>query len=130
VSRHAPRRISDAMAALTERLAPATGLATVQRVWPEAVGPQIAANATPTAEHDGTLTVTCSSAVWAAELDLLGPEIIRRLNEHLGEERITAIRCSAAAPRTWLEGRSSGSADSPDFQHFRDDAGPGERSPL
>jgi len=48
---------------LTRRLAPATLLAEVQRVWTATVGEVIAAEATPTAERDGTLVVTCTSLV-------------------------------------------------------------------
>jgi predicted nucleic acid-binding Zn ribbon protein len=103
MSRHAPRKLSDAMAGLTDRLAPQTGLGAVQRVWADAVGPVIAANATPTAEREGTLTVTCASSVWAAEVDLLGPELLAKLNERLGAGRLTALRCTAAASRTWLQ---------------------------
>ena len=63
--RREPRALSHAVAALADRLAPQTTLAEVQRVWPGAVGEVIAAQAEPTGERDGVLTVTCSSAVWA-----------------------------------------------------------------
>lgn len=105
MGRLAPRRLSEAMGALTDRLAPQTGLGAVQRVWPDAVGSLIAAQATPTAEHGGTLTVTCSSAVWAADLDLMAPELLGKLNAALGEERLTALRCSSATPRSWSSKR-------------------------
>jgi len=35
------------------------------------------------AERAGTLTVACRSAVWAAELELLAPDLIGRLNAEL-----------------------------------------------
>jgi predicted nucleic acid-binding Zn ribbon protein len=47
------------------------------------------------------LTITCRSAVWAQELDLMGPEVVARLNEALGRDAVTALRCSAAPPRAW-----------------------------
>jgi predicted nucleic acid-binding Zn ribbon protein len=99
--RHEPRQLSHAIAALADRLAPQTTLADVQRVWVAAVGDVIAAQAEPTRERDGVLTVTCSSAVWAQELDLMGPELAQRLNAALGAETITALRCSAAPARGW-----------------------------
>jgi predicted nucleic acid-binding Zn ribbon protein len=99
--RREPRPVSHAIAALADRLAPQTTLADVQRVWPEAVGEVIAAQAEPTGERDGVLTVTCSSAVWAQELDLMGPELAGRLNAALGAERIRVLRCSAAPARGW-----------------------------
>jgi predicted nucleic acid-binding Zn ribbon protein len=101
MSRNAPRRLSLAVEALTERLAPASTLGEVQRAWPEVVGPVIAREATPTAERAGTLTVTCRSSVWAQELDLMGPELIAKLNARLGGERISALRCVASPPRSW-----------------------------
>ena len=100
--RRAPRPASLAVAALTDRLAPATALAEVQRIWPEVAGPAIAAEAAPTAERGGTLTITCRSAVWAQELDLMGPDLVARLNAVLGRDVVVALRCSAAPPRGWV----------------------------
>jgi predicted nucleic acid-binding Zn ribbon protein len=96
-----PRALSHAIAALADRLAPQTTLAEVQRVWPAAVGEVIAAQAEPTGEHDGVLKVTCSSAVWAQELDLMGPELAGRINAALGTESVRALRCSSARPKGW-----------------------------
>jgi predicted nucleic acid-binding Zn ribbon protein len=101
VRRHDPRPLSHAIAALADRLAPQTTLAEVQRVWPSAVGEAIAAQADPTGERAGVLTVTCSSAVWAQELDLMGPELVGRLNAALGADALRALRCSAAPARGW-----------------------------
>jgi predicted nucleic acid-binding Zn ribbon protein len=99
--RRDPRPAGHAIAALADRLAPLTLLAEVQRVWPRAVGEVIAAQADPTGERDGVLVVTCSSAVWAQELDLMGPELVTKLNELLGAENVRALRCRAVAPRGW-----------------------------
>ncbi len=99
--RRDPRPLSHAIGALADRLAPQTTLAEVQRVWPSAVGEAIAAQAEPTGERDGVLTVTCSSAVWAQELDLMGPELAERINAALGTPAVRALRCSAAPARGW-----------------------------
>jgi predicted nucleic acid-binding Zn ribbon protein len=99
--RRDPRPAGHAIAALADRLAPLTLLAEVQRVWPRAVGEVVAAQAEPTGERDGVLVVTCSSAVWAQELDLMGPELVTKLNELLGAENVRALRCRAVAPRGW-----------------------------
>jgi predicted nucleic acid-binding Zn ribbon protein len=96
-----PRSLSHAIAALADRLAPQTTLAEVQRVWPAVVGDVIAAQAEPTGERDGVLTVTCSSAVWAQELDLMGPELAGRINAALGAESVRSLRCSSARPKGW-----------------------------
>jgi predicted nucleic acid-binding Zn ribbon protein len=93
VSRAAPRRLAASLDALTIELAPASTLARVQGVWERAVGPAIAAAARPTVERDGVLTVICDAAVWAQELDLMGSDLIRRLNDALGGEELRRLRC-------------------------------------
>ena len=62
-NRRVPRSAGGAVSALVEGLAPASGLAALQRVWPDAVGDVIAAQAHPAAERDGVVTVTCSSRI-------------------------------------------------------------------
>ena len=96
--RREPRALSHAIAALADRLAPQTTLAEVQRVWPDAVGEVVAAQAEPTGERDGVLTVTCASAVWAQELDLMGPELTERHQRGARAPRRCA-RCAAPPPR-------------------------------
>ena len=108
--RRGPRPIGGAVGMLADRLAPATVLAEVQRVWPEAVGPTIAAQAEPTAEREGVLTVSCAAAVWAQELDLMGPEIAARINAALGGEKggpVRSLRCQAAPSKSWARERPS-----------------------
>src|SRR5262249_14673416 len=95
-----PRTVGHAIAALADRLAPQTTLAEVQRVWATAVGEAIAGEAEPTAERDGVLTVTCSSAVWAQELDLMGPALVGRIHAALGAGSVRALRCSSAPARS------------------------------
>jgi predicted nucleic acid-binding Zn ribbon protein len=101
--RREPKPAGLAIAALAERLAPQTLLAEVQRMWPEAVGEAVAAQAQPTGERDGVLVVTCASAVWAQELDLMSPDLIERLNARLAGGRIRALRCRATPARGWVE---------------------------
>lgn len=84
--RAAPRPISFAVQALGTRLAPLGTLTRVQSAWSRLVGAEIAANASPTAERDGTLTVLCSAAVWAAELEMRGEELRELLNADLAAQ--------------------------------------------
>ena len=93
MSRAAPRSLAVALGGLTRTLAPATTLARVQGVWESTAGPGIAAAARPTGEREGVLTVTCSAAVWAQELDLMAGELIPRLNAAIGTEAIRELRC-------------------------------------
>jgi predicted nucleic acid-binding Zn ribbon protein len=95
VTRHrrSPRSLSRALDDLRDSVAPDTVLAEVQRVWSQAVGPEIAAEATPTAERSGVLTVSCAASVWAQELDLMGPRILAQLNELLERPALERLRC-------------------------------------
>jgi len=95
VSRRAPRPLAAALRGLADALAPASTLARVHSIWAQTVGQAIAAEATPTAERDGVLTVTCSAAVWAQELNLMAGELIPRLNRALAAECIRELRCRA-----------------------------------
>jgi predicted nucleic acid-binding Zn ribbon protein len=97
--RRAPRPLSIALESLTARLAPATLLGEVQRVWERAAGPQIAREARPVSERDGTVTLQCSSAVWMQEIDLMGPTLVAQLNALLGGERVGGVRCVATTGR-------------------------------
>jgi predicted nucleic acid-binding Zn ribbon protein len=83
VRRSAPRPLSAALAEATGAAAPTTLLARTQSCWPEVAGATIAAEAEPVAERGGVLTVACRSAVWAHELELLGEDLLARLNEAL-----------------------------------------------
>jgi predicted nucleic acid-binding Zn ribbon protein len=93
VRKHAPRSLSVALERLASSLEPATPLARVQKIWEAAVGPAIAAAARPSAEHDGVLTVTCSAAVWAQELDLMSGDLVSRLNTALDGDVVRELRC-------------------------------------
>ena len=84
-----------ALAVLADDLAPQTLLGDVQRVWSEVVGPSIAAEAQPTAERGGVLTISCSASVWAQELDLMSVAILERLNATLTSGAISRLRCVA-----------------------------------
>jgi predicted nucleic acid-binding Zn ribbon protein len=84
---------------MRDELGPATPLAEVQRVWSEAVGATIAGEATPTSERAGVLTVSCSSSVWAQELDLMAPTILERLNRLLDGGQVSRLRCVALPSR-------------------------------
>jgi predicted nucleic acid-binding Zn ribbon protein len=96
--RASPRGLGAAVRAVRDRTAPPTLLAAVQGLWPAVAGDAIAAEATPVAERDGVIRVSCRSAVWAQELDLLGPELTGRLNARL-DRPIAGLRFAADAAR-------------------------------
>jgi predicted nucleic acid-binding Zn ribbon protein len=92
VRRGAPKPLAESIRALRTDVQPETPLAAIQAAWPDAVGVRIAAEAQPVRERDGAVTVECRAATWAQELDLLHDELLGRLNEALGSERVTRLR--------------------------------------
>jgi predicted nucleic acid-binding Zn ribbon protein len=103
VRRRAPRRVAAAVEALAGELAPGTTLARVQAVWSAVAGDVVAVEARPESERAGVVTVACSSAVWASELDLLRGDLLERLNAALGAPADTPavrdLRFRAASAR-------------------------------
>lgn len=91
--------LAGAVEALAARVAPATLLADVQRIWPEVAGGLMAGQAEPVAEREGTVILACSSSVWAQELELLGPGLVDAMNAALGAPRVTGLRCRVGAGR-------------------------------
>jgi predicted nucleic acid-binding Zn ribbon protein len=85
VRRLAPRGLDAALARVARDATPATSLARVQECWLGVAGPVVAAESWPTAERAGVVTVSCSSAVWAQELELLATDMAARLKTALGE---------------------------------------------
>jgi predicted nucleic acid-binding Zn ribbon protein len=102
--RRTPRQIAFALDKARDQWEPETLLAEIQRVWSDAVGPAISAEALPSNERGGVLTVSCSASVWAQELDLMAPIILDRLNALLGGDRVTRLRCVAVPPITTRRG--------------------------
>ena len=96
MSRLTPRPLTEALAELTARLAPASTLGRLQELWPRAAGAAIAAHATPVAERDGVLTIACEASVWAQELDLMAADLIASLNAELGTPLVRELRCRTA----------------------------------
>ena len=90
--RVAPRPLARALEGVTAMLAPATTLARVQGCWADVVGESVAAEASPVAERDGVVTVSCRSSVWAQELDLMGPELAQRVNAAVGGSAVATLR--------------------------------------
>jgi len=56
--------------------------------WHDVVGPQIATHAHPLRIRDAILEVRVDQPVWMQQLQLLKPQILKRLNDRLGEQLI------------------------------------------
>jgi predicted nucleic acid-binding Zn ribbon protein len=90
--RLAPRPLSAALERALPAVRPLGLLAEVQSLWPEVAGAALADAAAPVAERDGVVSVACESAVWAQELELLGPDLLPRLNAGLERGEVTRLR--------------------------------------
>lgn len=78
-----PVPLAEALQAYLKRagLVRRIGQAGVLEAWPELVGPQIARVTTPeSVTQDGLLRVKVQTAAWAAELSLMTPQILARVN--------------------------------------------------
>ncbi|MFD3805224.1 DUF721 domain-containing protein [Streptomyces sp. NPDC058611] len=67
-------------------------VAGVMERWPEIVGPDIAAHCEPERYEDRELVVRCDSSAWAAQLKLLAPQLVARLNADLGQGTVRLIK--------------------------------------
>jgi predicted nucleic acid-binding Zn ribbon protein len=99
MNRRAPRPLGLALATLNARLEPASTLAAIQGSWGAVVGEAIAQRAQPIAERSGVLEIACEDAVWAAELELMGPQIVVALNDAVGGAELRSVRVRADAAR-------------------------------
>jgi predicted nucleic acid-binding Zn ribbon protein len=90
--RRAPRPAAGAFQKALRQVAPQTPLATIQSVWPRAVGERLAAVAVPVSERDGTLTIECADAVWTQELDLMQGALLEKLRSAVGDQAPEALR--------------------------------------
>lgn len=97
--RRAPRPAAGAFKAALQQVAPKTPLAATQAAWAGAVGERLAAVAVPVSERDGTLTIECTDAVWAQELDLMQATLLERLRSEVGEQAPEALRFRVNAER-------------------------------
>ena len=59
--------------------------------WESLVGPRIAAVTTPQRISEGVLFVQVTNSPWMMELNLMKPDLLRRLNAGKGEGRIRQI---------------------------------------
>ena len=90
--RLAPRPLRTALEAALPAARPAGLLAEVQAAWAGVAGDALAGATEPVSERDRVVTVSCESAVWAQELELLGADLLARLNEALGDGRVERLR--------------------------------------
>jgi predicted nucleic acid-binding Zn ribbon protein len=97
--RRAPRSLAFALERVTGRLEPATTLARVQGCWADAAGEALARVSRPVSERDGVVTVSCEDSMWANELQMLGPDLIEKVNAALPDRHVEELRFRAGDHR-------------------------------
>lgn len=90
--RLAPRPLAHALEDVRRDAAPPTLIAAVQAAWPAVAGEALSGAAAPVSEREGVVTVACESGAWAQELELLGPDLLERLNAALDGAPIAKFR--------------------------------------
>ncbi|ROO90701.1 putative nucleic acid-binding Zn ribbon protein [Actinocorallia herbida] len=60
--------------------------------WAVFVGPKVAEHTAPGTFVDGELTVHCDSPAWAQQVRLLAGQLVRRLNEELGDGTVKRVK--------------------------------------
>lgn len=100
--RPGPRSLSFALARVTSGLEPATTIARVQGCWADVVGEPLAAVAKPVSERDGVITIACESSLWASELQMMGPDLLAKLNAALPDRELAELRFKAGDHRALL----------------------------
>ncbi len=107
-----PRALGSLLPAVTrpafKRKSPAGAL--LMADWPAVVGPALAAVTQPKRFANGVLTIACSGPI-AMELAHLAPQLIGRINAHLGRVAVEQLRfAQATAPATPVAARPRPSA--------------------
>lgn len=72
--------------------------------WEAIVGADVARHVTPESFADGRLSVRADSTAWATQLRLLAADVIRRLNEMLGDGTVERIEVRGPQAPSWVRG--------------------------
>lgn len=67
-------------------------MASVFGRWVEIVGPQVAEHVVPETFSEGELVVTADSPVWATQMRLLAPQVLKRLGQELGAGTVRHVK--------------------------------------
>jgi predicted nucleic acid-binding Zn ribbon protein len=75
--------------------------------WDQIVGADVAAHVRPERYAGGVITVRADSSAWATQVRLLAPQLVRRLNEEIGDGTVTRVDVLAPQAPTWRKGLRS-----------------------
>lgn len=72
--------------------------------WPQIVGPDIGGHVEPLSYDEGVLTVRADSTAWATQMRMLAAQIVKRLNEEIGDGTVQRIAVLGPQSRSWQKG--------------------------
>lgn len=72
--------------------------------WAQIVGRDVAAKVQPVRYGDGVLTVQAESSAWATQMRMLAPQIVKRMNDEIGDGSVTRLDVQGPQSRTWHKG--------------------------
>jgi len=75
--------------------------------WSVIVGQEVAAHCHPETLSEGKLFIRTDSTAWATQLRLMAPDVIRRLNEVLGDGTVLEVDVRGPNAPSWKRGRLS-----------------------
>jgi predicted nucleic acid-binding Zn ribbon protein len=73
--------------------------------WGAIVGDEVGRHVRPESFADGRLTVRTDSTAWATQMRLLAADVVRRLNEVLGDGTVEVIEVRGPQAPSWSRGR-------------------------
>lgn len=73
--------------------------------WEAIVGHDVGQHVSPQSFADGRLAVRTDSTAWATQMKLLAPDVVRRLNEVLGDGTVQVIDIEGPRGPSWKRGR-------------------------
>lgn len=73
--------------------------------WEAIVGHEVGQHVRPESFADGRLAVRTDSTAWATQMKLLAADVVRRLNEVLGDDTVNVIDVRGPRPPSWTRGR-------------------------
>ena len=73
--------------------------------WEAIVGSEVGQHVRPEAYADGRLTVRADSTAWATQMKLLAADVVRRLNEVLGDGTVLHLDIAGPHLPKWSRGR-------------------------
>lgn len=107
---HPDDRDPQAIGAVFERVVKRRGwtkrlsLSTVLRNWPGLVGQENADHSKPVDFRDGVLKVQCDSTAWATGMKYSASQIVKRLNQELGDDTVKRVDIMGPAQKSWKHG--------------------------